>query len=184
MRGVHFVRLSAVCLALAGNIACMGKGSGESAAGGGQQAPALQGKTMTGDYIQLSDFKGTVVLVNIWATWCEPCKMELPELGRLHRELSPKGFTMLGVTVDKQAARRKVEHFIDKHDLAYPMIFDPDGHSVGAFDVKGYPTSLLVGRDGTLRWRRDGIIKNNDGELGKQIEAALADPQPAAEPGS
>lgn len=158
---------------------CTGKdGAAGRQAEQGTPAPTLQGKTVGGDYIQLSDFAGQVVLLNVWATWCKPCKQELPELGRLHRDLSDRGFTVLGVTVDKVQAMPAVKHFIKQYDLQYPMIFDPDGHSVGAYDIKGYPTSFIIGRDGTLRWRRDGMIQDNDGALDKQLEAALAEQAP------
>ena len=167
-------------MALAGT-GCTGKSAdadGKVGAFEGFVAPSLQGKTLSGDYIQLSDFRGKVVLVNVWATWCKPCVKELPELGRLHGSLSAQGFTVLGVSVDKVGVRRVVENFVAKHGLKYPMILDPDGHAVGSFELKGYPTSMLIGRDGKVRWRRDGIIKENDGELGKQIELALAQPVP------
>ena len=153
---------------------CTGKDGTLGADASGALHPALQGKTVGGDYVQLTDFAGQVVLVNVWATWCGPCRKELPELARLQRDYASQGFTVLGVTVDKHAALPVVKSFIKKHGLRYPMIFDPDGHSVGALSIKGYPTSLLIGRDGALRWRRDGIIKVDDGELGKQLEAALA----------
>lgn len=160
--------------------ACSGKDGTGTAAKSGKPAPSLQGKTVDGKYMQLSDLAGDVVLVNVWATWCKPCKKELPELGRLHDAHKGQGFSVLGVTVDKVAALPVVRRFISQHELHYPMIFDPDGHSVGAYEIKGYPTSFIIGRDGTLRWRRDGIIKENDGELGKQLEVALAEAAPAA----
>ena len=170
---------SVLVLGVAG---CTGKdGAAGKQAEQGTAAPALQGKTVGGEYVQLSDYAGKVVLLNVWATWCKPCKQELPELGRLHRELSDRDFTVLGVTVDKVQAMPAVKHFIKQYDLQYPMIFDPDGHSVGAYEIKGYPTSFIIGRDGTLRWRRDGMIQDNDGALDKQLEAALAEAAPPSE---
>ncbi|MCB9712838.1 MAG: TlpA family protein disulfide reductase [Myxococcales bacterium] len=140
----------------------------------GETAPTLAGKTIDGERLALSDLRGQVVLVNIWATWCKPCNQELPELARLHDELAPKGFTVLGVSVDKRQALGQVHGKIQQHGLRYPMLFDPEGVAVSGWNVVGYPTSVLVSRDGTLLWRRNGMIHPNDPELAKQIDAALA----------
>lgn len=142
----------------------------------GQVAPTLAGKTIDGERLALSDLRGQVVLVNIWATWCKPCNKELPELARLHDELSPKGFTVLGVSVDKRQMLPQVHAKVKAHGLHYPMLFDPEGAAVAGWSVAGYPTSVLVGRDGTLLWRRNGMIHPDDPELAKQIEGALARP--------
>jgi cytochrome c biogenesis protein CcmG, thiol:disulfide interchange protein DsbE len=161
--------------------ACQGKpdaAPGSASAFIGQPAPALAGKTIDGDAISLADLRGQVVLVNVWATWCKPCTKELPELAKLHRELSEQGFSVLGVSVDKRQLLDKVRTEVLRFELGYPTLFDPESRAITPWKVHGYPTSVLVGRDGTIRWRRDGMIHPDDPELAKQLEAALA--QPAA----
>jgi cytochrome c biogenesis protein CcmG, thiol:disulfide interchange protein DsbE len=163
------------CTALA---ACQGK-DGEGKAGStssaiGQPAPALAGKTIDGEPLSLEDLRGQVVLVNVWATWCKPCTKELPELAKLHRERSPQGFAVLGVSVDKRQLLHKVRETVQSYQLEYPMLFDPEGRAIDPWKIAGYPTSVLVGRDGTIRWRRDGMIHPDDPELAKQLDAALA----------
>jgi cytochrome c biogenesis protein CcmG/thiol:disulfide interchange protein DsbE len=159
------------------SLACEGRGSGGAAggaAGVGTPAPAYQGKTLQGEYLALTDFRGKVVLLNVWATWCAPCRKELPELVALHEKHGPQDFTVLGVSVDRPGARGRLEAMVRQFGLGYPIVHDPDGTGLDAFVIQGYPTSFLIGRDGTLLWRRDGIIETNDGELEGQLKAALA----------
>ena len=171
--------LAALC-ALASVGGCQGKGD-EAPAGAspiGRSAPTLAGKTTTGEYLALSDLRGKVVLVNVWATWCKPCTRELPELARLHRVRGPEGFSVLGVSVDKRQMLPKVRSFEQSYQLGYPTLFDPESRAIADWSIHGYPTSILVGRDGTIRWRRDGMIETDDTELARQLDAALAEPAP------
>ncbi len=144
----------------------------------GEPAPQLAGKTVDGTPLALEQFRGQVVLVNVWATWCKPCNLELPELARLHDERNADGFTVLGVSTDKRQLLAKVRATMARHELHFPMLFDPEGRAIARWNVSGYPTSVLVGRDGTIRWRRNGMIRANDGELRRQIDSALAQPAP------
>jgi len=98
----------------------------------GKMAPTLAGKTIEGQRVALSDLRGQVVLVNVWATWCGPCKKELPELAHLHDELSPKGFSVFGVSVDKRRVLGKVRLMVEQSALRYPMLFDPEGAALSA----------------------------------------------------
>lgn len=175
-----------VCGPLAGvgtglGLGCQGRPANEAAQGGATNtiAPALAGKTIDGEYLALSDLRGQVVLVNVWATWCPPCKKELPELSRLHKERNSEGFSVFAVSVDKRQHLPRVIDTRRRHGLSFPMLFDPEGRALAAWDISGYPTSVLVGRDGTIRWRRNGIIHPGDPELRKQLDAALAEPNPA-----
>ncbi|MEM7154839.1 MAG: TlpA disulfide reductase family protein [Myxococcota bacterium] len=143
----------------------------------GKPAPTLAGKTIDGERVALSDLRGQVVLINVWATWCKPCNKELPELARLHDDLNPKGFSVLGVSVDKRQMLQQVHVRVRQHGLHYPMLFDPEGLALSDWKITGYPTSILIGRKGNILWRRNGMIHPNDPELTKQIESALAEAQ-------
>lgn len=162
-------------------LACQGKDAAGKPGGAadssiGQPAPALAGTTIDGNDLSLADLRGQVVLVNAWATWCKPCMTELPELAKLHRERAAEGFSILGVNVDKRQLLMKVRAEALRFELGYPNLFDPETKALQPWKVVGYPTSILVGRDGTIRWRRDGMIHPDDPELAKQLDAALAQP--------
>ena len=137
-------------------------------------APAYAATTLDGATFDLEAHRGEVVLVNVWATWCEPCREELPELARLHREHERDGLVVVGVSTDAARNAEKVRRMVTEYDLPYPIVHDADNVVVTTFKVVGYPTSFLVDRRGRLRWRRDGIIPNGDAELATALRTALA----------
>ncbi|MBX7084304.1 MAG: TlpA family protein disulfide reductase [Nannocystaceae bacterium] len=172
--------LGMLALTLLGS-ACEGKGRGAAKDDAGAErsaatatAPALVGKTLDGASFNLAEHRGEVVLVNVWATWCAPCREELPELRALHERLGPRGFTVVGVSEDRRAAVASVRQMAADFRLPYPIVFDPEGDAIEGWKVHGYPTSFLVDRGGAVTWRRDGIVRPQDDELGAAIEAALA----------
>ncbi len=156
--------------------ACPSPPTGNGAVG--QLAPRITGKSLGGDYVQLADYAGQVVLINLWATWCGPCRAELPALERLHQSYKKRGFTVLGVSVDSERGEADVRAMVRNIKLSYPVVLDPSGHSTAIYKASGYPTSVLVGRDGQVRWRRAGALTDNDAELIAAIEAALSKPAP------
>ncbi len=166
------------CLCVLAPFACEGKGGdarGESAAeSSAREAPPLVGKTIDGEAFDLVALRGQVVLVNVWATWCEPCREELPELQRLHGRHAARGFTVVGVSIDRRSALRAVRQMAADFGLSYAMVFDPESEAIAPWKVVGYPTSFLVDRGGAVVWRRDGIVKPDDAELGAYLDAALA----------
>jgi len=171
------VRRSSRWLALIAStllVACPAEPTGSGSVG--EIAPRITAKSLTGDYIELSDFQGEVVLVNLWATWCGPCRVELPALEKLHRSYHDRGFSVLGVSVDGERGEAEVRKMVRSLGLSYPILLDPSGRSSTAYQASGYPTSVLVGRDGRVRWRRAGALTAKDEELLQAIEAALAEP--------
>ena len=142
----------------------------------GEVAPRITAKSLEGDYVELSDFRGEVVLINLWATWCGPCRVELPALQRLHRGYHDRGFSVLGVSVDGERGEAEVRKMVRSLGLNYPILLDPSARSSTAYEAPGYPTSILVGRDGRVRWRRAGALTDKDKDLLEAIEAALAAP--------
>ncbi len=155
-------------------VACPAEPSGSGSVG--DIAPRITAKSLDGDYVELSDFRGEVVLVNLWATWCGPCRVELPALNRLHRRFHDRGFSVLGVSVDGERGEAEVRKMVRSLGLTYPILLDPSARTSTAYQAPGYPTSVLVGRDGRVRWRRAGALTADDEELLGAIESALDAP--------
>ena len=110
--------------------------------------------TLDGKVVKTSELAGKVVLVNFWATWCGPCKEEMPSLVRLEQQLDPARFTMLTVTTDLQ--RQGIAHFLSQLGVSLPVLFDEDQEVSRSFMVRGLPTTIVIARDGTLVGRAVG----------------------------
>jgi thiol-disulfide isomerase/thioredoxin len=110
--------------------------------------------SLDGTRVRLSDLAGKVVLVNFWATWCGPCKEEMPSLARLQQQLDPEKFALLTVTTDLQ--RQGIAQFLSHTGVSLPVLFDEDQEVSRSFMVRGLPTTVVVGRDGTLLGRAVG----------------------------
>jgi thiol-disulfide isomerase/thioredoxin len=142
--------------------------------GVGAPSPRLTGKSLDGEYVALSDYEGKVVLLNVWATWCPPCRAELPLLSSLHTQYADQGFAVLAVNIDAERSHGQVRQLDSQLDLSFPIVLDPLATVVGAFGVEVYPTSILIGRDQTVLWRKIGQLREGDRELTDHLERALA----------
>ncbi|MEK7237754.1 MAG: TlpA disulfide reductase family protein, partial [Nitrospirota bacterium] len=107
--------------------------------------------TLDGKVVKSSELAGKVVLVNFWATWCGPCKEEMPSLARLQKQLDPAQFVLLTVTTDLQ--RQGIVHFLSQLGVSLPVLFDEDQEVSRSFMVRGLPTTMVIARDGTLAGR-------------------------------
>src|SRR5918996_285146 len=120
-----------------------------------EQAPALElPKLSGGGRGSLADYRGDVVVVNFWASWCEPCREESPMLERWHKRMAGKGGTVLGVDVLDVTA--DAQDFIDEYGLSYPMLKDKDGDALEGFGVVAYPETFVIDRDGRITAVRRG----------------------------
>jgi thiol-disulfide isomerase/thioredoxin len=172
MRRRFFLVSVVVILAVVG-AGCKQKAS---AAGGPTQVVI---KSLDGKDVTVAEYKGKVVLVNFWATWCEPCKIEIPELIELQQEYGPKGFTVLGVAMDDEG-RSAVAPFVQKEKfdtdagkstMNYPIVIGNDAAGDKFGGLLGYPTSVLLSRDGKQVKRITGLISRDD--IVKSIQAQL-----------
>ena len=136
-----------------------------------EPAPPLSAQTVDGKTLSLSDYKGKVVLVDFWATWCDPCKEEIPVLVKMQERLKDKGFVILGVSMDEEGATA-VKKFIAKHPITYPVILNNGERAPKGWVVPGLPTAYLIGRDGTVRTRWFG--EKDPVELELAVNVALA----------
>jgi thiol-disulfide isomerase/thioredoxin len=120
----------------------------------GSLAAPFELATLDGKVVKSSELAGKVVLVNFWATWCGPCKEEMPSLARLRKQLDPAQFVLLTVTTDLQ--RQGITHFLSQLGITLPVLFDEDQEVSRSFMVRGLPTTIVIARDGTLVGRAVG----------------------------
>lgn len=117
----------------------------------GTRAPDFRAVDLQGRPVSLADLRGQVVLVNIWATWCEPCRAEMPSMQRLHDELGPRGLKIVAVSVDKApTGAAELRAFAKELGLTFTIWHDPSGRIQQTYRTTGVPESFLVGRDGVI----------------------------------
>ena len=114
-----------------------------------QKVPEFSLKDLNGKRVGIKQFKGKIVLLNFWATWCAPCKEEMPSMEVLHRQFRDKNFALLTVSVDYGGVK-SVQEFINKHQYTFPVLLDPKCEIFDLFKVKGIPTTFLVDKKGKM----------------------------------
>jgi thiol-disulfide isomerase/thioredoxin len=144
-----------------------------------QLAPDFTLKDLDGKDVSLSQYKGKVVLINFWATWCDPCRIEIPWLIEMQQKYGDKGFTVLGVAMDEEG-KSEVAPFVAKErfdvngqklPMSYPILLGSDAMADKFGGLLGYPTSILISRDGKLIKRITGLLTYE--EISKAIESQL-----------
>ncbi|MBI3565623.1 MAG: redoxin domain-containing protein [Elusimicrobia bacterium] len=138
----------------------------------GTRAPDAAGTDLTGAPARLADFRGRVVLVDFWATWCEPCKDSLPLYERLYQSRRGDGLTVVGISQD--ALGVDVAAFARSKGLTYPLWRDGDRSAYRAFGVYQLPAAFLIGRDGTVLRRWDGFVPVDAAAIERAVDEALA----------
>ena len=157
---------------VAGGMACASpEASGKVEVGA--PAPDYQTMSLDGDTVSLAEQRGKVVLFNIWATWCHPCRDEIPELRALQAKYAARGLELVGVSVDADGSDDAIRAFMKDFSMEYPIWRDPDERVSTQFLVVGVPATFLIDRDGVLRWRKTGPIQPGDSALTAAIERAL-----------
>ena len=149
--------------------------SEETTLRGGDPAPAFAATALEdGAPVTLSDYRGETLLVNLWATWCHPCRTETPYLQSVYERYRDRGLRILGVSVDLPADSAAVVHFVEEFGVTYDIALDPDAVSRETFHARGLPTSVLIDRDGTVAFSWIGPIPEGDPTFIGGLEAALA----------
>lgn len=140
-------------------------------------APDLTLETMDGRQINLADQEGTVILVNFWATWCAPCRREIPDLINLYSDMKDEGLLIVGIAVDQEGAE-VVEPYVQEQDINYPIVLDPDQSTEKHFDAMyGLPTTYVVNPEGKIVRRILGIFPVED--MTPTLKDMLASAPPA-----
>ena len=134
--------------------------------------PLLQGESVDGGAIDSRDYVGSVLVVNVWATWCEPCRREQPTLESLYERYSQQGVEFLGI--DYRDNREAASAWIGDFDVTYPSLFDPDGRTAALLSFPFVPDTYIVDRSGTIRHTIFG--ETTEEELAGLIDSMIASP--------
>lgn len=141
----------------------------------GNAAPDYAATSLAGDSVSLAGLKGKVVLLNVWATWCHPCRDEIPQLEALHQRYAASGLELVGVSVDVPGMEAGIKEFMRDFSMTYPVWLDPDEQVSTQFRTIGVPETFLIDRAGIIRWRKIGPIQAADTTLRASLERALAE---------
>ena len=134
-------------------------------------APDFTLPSRTGDSISLSKYRGQVVMINFWASWCGPCRQEMPLLEQMYKKYNRLGFTLVGVNVDEQAA--DAEKLLAKVPVSFPIALDSKSEVSKLYNVRGMPSSIFIDRQGTVRYVHPGYKPGDEVKYQEQIRALL-----------
>lgn len=136
-------------------------------------APAFVAETFEGKDISLENYKGKVILLDFWATWCKPCEKSMPALQKLHDEFATNDFAVIGISIDEgKDGKTKVKKFIDKRKFSYPILLDSKAEAAwAAFKVKAIPAMFLIDREGNIvqQWRGEIESRQIKDEIAKLL---------------
>ena len=145
---------------------------------GTKQAPAAPNFTLKGlddRMVSLSDHKGKVVLLNIWATWCPPCVAEAPSIDRLYKMMKDENFELLAVSID-EGGKGAVEEFMKSKNLSFPVLLDPDGYVARLYRTTGVPESFIIRKDGTIDNKIVGAIDWTSSKVLEYLHKLIQEP--------
>jgi len=156
----RWTRLAALCATLI-----------TPALAGTSPAPEFSLPSRNGDSVSLLELKGQVVMLNFWASWCGPCRQEMPLLDQMHRRYSSLGFTLLGVNVE--ASTQDAERWLAQTPVSFPVLFDTDSKVSKLYDVNAMPSTVFIDRQGNVRYLHRGYKPGDESEYLNQIRALL-----------
>ncbi len=148
--------VSLMCVSLAGAAAVKGP------------APNFTLKSMSGKNLKLSEMTGNVVLINFWASWCGPCREEMPLLNALHKKYAPLGFTVLGVNVEEQLDGAR--GFLSNVPVDFPILLDNKNKVSKQYKVIAMPTTVVVDRDGNMRYLHEGYKPGDEKKYRQMVK--------------
>ncbi|MDI9245744.1 TlpA disulfide reductase family protein [Marinobacter sp. CHS3-4] len=132
-----------------------------------EPAPDFTLKSRQGENLRLEDFRGQVVMLNFWASWCGPCRQEMPLMDDIYEQYKDLGFTVLAVNVDEN--REEAHRFLDKVPVSYPILYDPESQVSEQYNVQAMPTTVMIDRNGNARFLHHGYKPGYEDEYEKQI---------------
>lgn len=135
------------------------------------KAPNFTLKSMSGENLKLSEYRGQVVMMNFWASWCAPCRQEMPLLEDLYKKYKGLGFTLLGVNVEEDS--RKASTLLRSIKVSFPILFDSKNKVSKLYKVSAMPTTIIIDRDGNMRYLHLGYKPGYERDYQQQIRALL-----------
>jgi peroxiredoxin len=137
----------------------------------GAPAPAFELASNAGKSVRIADYRGQVVLLNFWASWCGPCRKEMPILEQMHKQYKSKGFTMVGVNVEPDSS--EALGFLKATPVSFPILFDKDSKVSKLYAVRGMPNTVILDRKGNVRYVHRGYKPGEENEYLNQIRALI-----------
>ena len=159
------MRASIARLALTGVLACVSPLAAAEAIN--VPAPDFTLESRSGENLRLEDHRGEVVMLNFWASWCGPCRQEMPLMDELYSQYKDLGFTILAVNVDEN--RDEALRFLDKVPVNYPILYDPESSVSELYEVQAMPTTVMIDRNGNARYLHYGYQPGYEDEYEQQI---------------
>lgn len=135
------------------------------------KAPNFTLKSHSGKNIKLSELRGEVVMLNFWASWCGPCRKEMPLLEKIHKKYKRLGFTLLGINVEENT--RDAKNYLKDVKVTFPILFDRTQKTSKLYDVRAMPTTVLIDRNGNKRFLHKGYKPGYENDYKKQIKKLL-----------
>ncbi|MFH2038529.1 MAG: TlpA disulfide reductase family protein, partial [Chloroflexota bacterium] len=117
----------------------------------GFSAPDFSVDLLTGGQITLSGLRGQPVVLNVWATWCPPCRQEMPALEKVYNDFKEEGLVLIGLNLTSQDSEKTVASFVQEFGLSFPIALDRDGTVQKKYKISGYPTTFFIDREGIIR---------------------------------
>ena len=140
----------------------------------GKAPPSIDMADLKGKKVDLKALQGKVVLVDFWASWCGPCKEEMPVLQSLHEKYAWQGLVIIGINIDNNP--KKMNNFLKATPVEFRIVHDPKTTIAQKYEPSTMPSSYFIGRDGTLRYLHEGFHKKDAAEIESRIKALLAEP--------
>jgi peroxiredoxin len=141
--------------------------------GAGDAVPAYGAPTLAGDTVRLAELKGDAVLLNVWATWCPPCREEMPGLQALHERYGQRGLRVIGVSIDARGSESAIAEFVRDHDISFAILHDAAETVSREFRLIGVPETFLIQPDGRISHRWIGKFDPLADDVLERVEAAL-----------
>jgi len=143
----------------------------------GSSAPEFRAATLdaTPTVKTLADYRGHVVLLNIWATWCLPCRVEMPSIEALHQSYAAQGLKVVAVSIDEPGTEAQIREFTKNYKLTFDILHDPKGLISKQYGVTGYPETFILGRDGIIRKKLMAATDWNSPENRALVERLLGE---------
>lgn len=144
----------------------------------GSQAPDFHAVTLaaTPEPRTLDDYEGKVVLLNIWGTFCPPCRVEMPSIEKLYKTMGPKGLEVVAVSVDAPGQEQTIRDFAERLGLTFTILYDPTGKTEKQYQATAVPETFIIGRDGMIRKKLIGAVDWNSAANRAVIEQLLREP--------